>query len=225
MNKTILVIEDQKDLQNYLKEFLLDNDFLVLTANDGITGLNLLKRTLPDLVLLDLGLPNMDGESVCREIKKNWPGLKIIILTAKNDTLDIVHGLNLGADDYITKPFQLEELIARIKARLRHDTKNTPTKSLEDLELNEETHEVKRNGINIDLTATEFKLLDYLMSNPGKVLTREMILSKIWSMAPDIESRSVDVYIGYLRRKIDSNSPKKLIQSVRGFGYTIKSSN
>lgn len=225
MNKTILVIEDQKDLQNYLKEFLLDNDFLVLTANDGITGLNLLKRTLPDLVLLDLGLPNMDGESVCREIKKNWPGLKIIILTAKNDTLDIVHGLNLGADDYITKPFQLEELIARIKARLRHDTKNTPTKTLEDLELNEETHEVKRNGVGIDLTATEFKLLDYLMSNPGKVLTREMILSKIWSMAPDIESRSVDVYIGYLRRKIDSNSPKKLIQSVRGFGYTIKSSN
>jgi len=225
MNKTILVIEDQRDLQNYLKEFLLDNDFLVLTASDGITGLNLLKRTLPDLVLLDLGLPNMDGESVCREIKKNWPSLKIIILTAKNDTLDIVHGLNLGADDYITKPFQLEELIARIKARLRQDAKNSPTKTLEDLELNEETHEVKRNGTNIELTATEFKLLDYLMSNPGKVLTREMILSKIWSMAPDIESRSVDVYIGYLRKKIDSNSPKKLIQSVRGFGYTIKPSN
>jgi DNA-binding response OmpR family regulator len=166
----------------------------------------------------------MDGESVCLEIKKNWPSLKIIILTAKNNTLDIVHGLNLGADDYITKPFQLEELLARVKARLRQDSKNSPKKGIADLELNEDTHEVKRRNELIDLTATEFKLLDYLLSNPGKVLTREMILSKIWAMAPDIESRSVDVYIGYLRRKIDSKSENKLIHSIRGFGYTIKNS-
>lgn len=222
MNSTILVVEDHKDLSNYLREYLLDNDFIVLSAGDGISALNIIKKTMPDLVLLDLGLPNMDGESVCREIKRNWPDLKIIILTAKNNTLDIVKGLNLGADDYITKPFQLEELLARIKARLRQDPKNSPVKAIGDLELNEDTHEVIRRGKNIELTATEFKLLDFLLSNPGKVLTRDMILSKIWLMSPDIESRSVDVYIGYLRKKIDSGFEHKLIHSIRGFGYILK---
>lgn len=222
MNSTILVVEDHKDLSNYLREFLLDNGFIVLTAGDGISALNTIKKTVPDLVLLDLGLPNMDGESVCKEIKRNWPDLKIIILTAKNNTLDIVKGLNLGADDYITKPFQLEELLARIKARLRQNPKNSPVKVIGDLELNHDTHEVKRQGKNIELTATEFKLLDFLLSNPGKVLTRDMILSKIWLMSPDIESRSVDVYIGYLRKKIDSGFEQKLIHSIRGFGYILK---
>lgn len=222
MNSTILVVEDHKDLSNYLREFLLDNDYIVLSASDGIIALNIIKKTMPDLVLLDLGLPNMDGESVCREIKKNWPDLKVIILTAKNNTLDIVKGLNLGADDYITKPFQLEELLARIKARLRQDPKNSPIKQAGDLTLNQETHEVVRQGKNIDLTATEFNLLDFLLSNQGKVLTRDMILSKIWMMSPDIESRSVDVYIGYLRKKIDSGFNQKLIHSIRGFGYILK---
>jgi two-component system response regulator MprA len=222
MNSTILIVEDHKDLSNYLREFLLDNEYIVLSASDGINALNIIKKTMPDLVLLDLGLPNMDGESVCREIKRNWPDLKIIILTAKNNTLDIVKGLNLGADDYITKPFQLEELLARIKARLRQNPKNSPVKIIGDLILNEDTHEVKRDGKSIELTATEFKLLDFLLSNPGKVLTRDMILSKIWLMSPDIESRSVDVYIGYLRRKIDSGFDQKLIHSIRGFGYILK---
>lgn len=222
MNSTILVVEDHKDLSNYLREYLLDNDYIVLSAPDGISALNIIKKTMPDLVLLDLGLPNMDGESVCREIKKNWPDLKIIILTAKNNTLDIVKGLNIGADDYITKPFQLEELLARIKARLRQDPKNSPIKQAGDLILNQETHEVVRQGKNIDLTATEFNLLDFLLSNQGKVLTRDMILSKIWMMSPDIESRSVDVYIGYLRKKIDSGFNQKLIHSIRGFGYILK---
>lgn len=222
MTKTILIVEDQKNLQKYLKDYLIDSGYVTLTAGDGISALETIKKTPPDLVLLDLGLPNMDGESVCREIKKNWPGMRVIILTAKNDSADIVNGLNLGADDYMTKPFRLEELLARIKARLRHDFKNSPLKTIGDLELNEETHEVKRKGKTIELTATEFKLLNFLLSNPGKVLTREMILNKIWLMSPDIESRSVDVYIGYLRKKIDDGYSKRLIKSIRGFGYIIK---
>ncbi len=222
MTKTILVVEDQKDLQNYLKEFLLENEYLVFTASDGIAALNAINKSKPDLVLLDLGLPNMTGESVCLEIRKKWPDLRVIILSARNDTLDIVKGLNLGADDYITKPFQLEELLARIKARLRQSTKNNTKKSIADLELDQETHEVKRKGKLISLSPTEFKLLDYLMSNKGKVITREMILNKIWAASPDIETRSVDIYIGYLRKKIDEGNSHKLIHSIRGFGYIIK---
>lgn len=222
MTKTILVVEDQKDLQNYLKEFLSDNDYLVITATDGIQALNAINKSRPDLVLLDLGLPNMSGESVVLEVRKKWPDLRVIILSARNDTLDIVKGLNLGADDYITKPFQLEELLARIKARLRQNVKNIAKKTILDLELNQDTHEVKRGGKLTSLSPTEFKLLDYLMANKGKVITREMILNKIWAASPDIETRSVDIYIGYLRKKIDSGHSKKLLQSVRGFGYIIK---
>jgi len=222
MTRTILVVEDQKDLQNYLKEFLSDNDYLVITASDGIQALNAINKSKPDLVLLDLGLPNMSGESVVLEVRKKWPDLRVIILSARNDTLDIVKGLNLGADDYITKPFQLEELLARIKARLRQNVKNISKKTIADLELNQDTHEVKRKGKLISLSPTEFKLLDYLMSNKGKVITREMILNRIWAASPDIETRSVDIYIGYLRKKIDSGHSKKLLHSIRGFGYIIK---
>ena len=222
MTRTILVVEDQKDLQNYLKEFLSDNDYLVITASDGIQALNAINKSKPDLVLMDLGLPNMSGESVVLEVRKKWPDLRVIILSARNDTLDIVKGLNLGADDYITKPFQLEELLARIKARLRQNVKNISKKTIADLELNQDTHEVKRKGKLISLSPTEFKLLDYLMSNKGKVITREMILNRIWAASPDIETRSVDIYIGYLRKKIDSGHSKKLLHSIRGFGYIIK---
>lgn len=224
MTKTILVVEDQEDLQTYLKEFLMENDYVVQVAGDGVAALSTIKKTVPDLVLLDLGLPNMSGESVCMEIRKNWPDLKVIILSARNDTQDIVKGLDLGADDYITKPFQLHELLARVRARLRQEPQKTVSKSVGDLELNQETHEVKRGGKLITLSPTEFKLLDYLMSNQGKVITREMILNRIWSASPDIETRSVDIYIGYLRKKIDSNQKHPLIRSVRGFGYMIKES-
>ncbi len=222
MNKTILIVEDEKELQTYLKESLLDNNFLVQTASDGIKAINMIKQSPPDLVLLDLGLPNMSGESVCLEIRRKFPELKVIILSARNDTADIVKGLNLGADDYVTKPFTLDELMARINARLRQDKANNVVRKIADLELNQETHEVKRSGKLIELSPTEFKLLEYLMINQGKVVTREMILNKIWSASPDIETRSVDIYIGYLRKKIDKDFKPTLIQSIRGFGYILK---
>lgn len=222
MASSILVVEDDYGLQKYLKELLLDNSFSVQTAGDGIAALNSIEKLEPDLVVLDLGLPNMTGEAVCLEIRKKHPDLPVIILTAKDSISDIVHGLNLGADDYMTKPFNADEFLARIKARLRQTDGSDAKLKVADLELDKKTLEVKRDGRPIQLTPKEFKLIQYLMSNKGRILTREMILNRIWLYSPDIETRVVDVYMGYLKKKIDRGYDKKLIQSVRGFGYTIR---
>lgn len=222
MASSILVVEDDTGLQKYLKELLLDNGYAVQTAGDGIAALNSIEKLEPDLVVLDLALPNMTGEAVCLEIRKKHPDLPVIILTAKDSVSDIVHGLNLGADDYMTKPFNADEFLARIKARLRATNGDDSKLKVADLELDKKTLEVKRKGKLIQLTPKEFKLMQYLMSNKGRILTREMILNRIWLYSPDIETRVVDVYMGYLKKKIDRDFEKKLIHSVRGFGYTIK---
>lgn len=220
MINKLIVVEDDPGIQEYLKELLLDNGYSVETSPDGIDALSKLKKSHPDLVILDLGLPNMAGETVCLEIKKKYPDIPIIILTAKDTTTDVVNGLNLGADDYITKPFVAEVLLARVKARLRSTTDEKV--HVADLELDNKTLEVKRNGKLIPLSPQEFKLLQYLVSNKGRVLTREMILNRIWLYSYEVDTRVVDVYIGYLRKKIDSGFKKKLIHSVRGFGYILK---
>src|SRR3989344_1370322 len=222
MINTILVVEDDTGLQKYLKELFLDNAYSVTVAVDGIAALNNLKKTQPDVVVLDLGLPNMSGEAVCMEIRKKYPDLPVIILTAKDAVSDIVQGLNLGADDYMTKPFVADELLARVKARLRSKGIQDTKLKVGDLELDNKTLEVKRKEKNIQLTPQEFKLLQYLMSNKGRILTREMILNRVWLYSPDIETRVVDVYMGYLRKKIDESAHQKLLHSVRGFGYMIK---
>src|SRR3989338_5251496 len=222
MTSTILIVEDDSGLQKYLKELLLDNGFSAQSASDGIQALNSISKSEPDLVILDLGLPNMSGEAVCMEIRKKYPDLPVIILTAKDAVSDIVQGLNLGADDYMTKPFVADELLARVKARLRSKGIQDTKLKVGDLELDNKTLEVKRKEKNIQLTPQEFKLLQYLMSNKGRILTREMILNRVWLYSPDIETRVVDVYMGYLRKKIDADLEKKLIHSVRGFGYMIK---
>jgi two-component system OmpR family response regulator len=219
---SVLIVEDDLGVQKYLRELLLDNGYSVQTASDGITALDMIKTSAPDLVILDLNLPNMRGETVCAEIRKNYPELRVIILTAKDSVNDIVQGLNLGADDYITKPFIADEFLARIKARLRRKDQKSTMLKVDDLELNDKTLEVIRDGQPISLTPQEFKLLQYLMNNKGQILTREMILNRIWMYSPDIETRVVDVYMGYLRKKIDKNFKKKLLHSVRGFGYMIK---
>lgn len=219
--QAILVVEDDPGVSKYLKELLTDNDYSVTTVSDGVAALNSIQRLVPNLVLLDLSLPNMSGEAVCQEIREKYPKLPVIILTAKDATSDIVQGLNLGADDYITKPFVAEELLARIKVRLRPE-EGEPVLTAEDLELNQESFEVKRGSRLITLTPKEFKLLQYLLVNKGRILTREMILNRVWAYSPDIETRVVDVYMGYLRKKIDNGHQAKLILSVRGFGYTIK---
>lgn len=222
MTQSVLIVEDDKGLQKYLKELLLDNGFAVQIASDGIAALDYLQKTQPDMVVLDLGLPNMSGETVCLEIRKKYKDLPVIILTARDSIADIVQGLNLGADDYITKPFVADEFLARIKARLRRQGETDTVLKVADLELNNKTLEVKRAGKQIQLTPQEFKLLQYLMNNKGRILTREMILNRIWLYSSDVETRVVDVYMGYLRKKIDNSNPKKLLHSIRGFGYVIK---
>lgn len=223
MLNNILIIEDDSGLQKYLKEFLIDNGFTANIAGDGVTALRIIKKSPPDLAILDLGLPDMTGESVCLEIRKNYPNLPVIILTAKDTVADVVAGLNLGADDYVTKPFVADELLARITARLRNQNTSKDNKlTVANLELDNKTFEVSRNGTQIQLTPQEFKLLEYLMNNKGRILTREMILNRVWLYSPDIETRVVDVYMGYLRKKIDQDFEKKLLHSVRGFGYMIK---
>ena len=222
MLSKILVVEDDGGLQKYLKELLVDNGYSVQTASDGIAALNTIEKLAPDLVILDLGLPNMSGESVVIDVRKKYPELPIIILTAKDSISDIVQGLNMGADDYMTKPFIGSELLARIKARLRKSEAGDSKLRVADLELDEKTFEVKRGSKSIQLTPQEFKLLEYLMRNRGRVLTREMILNRVWLYSQDIETRVVDVYMGYLRKKIDGSSKRNLLHTVRGFGYTIK---
>ena len=222
MTKSILVVEDDQGLQKYLKELLSENGYNVRTASDGIEALEAIKKLPPDLVILDLGLPNMSGESVCTEVHKKYPDVSVLILTAKDSVADIVAGLNLGADDYMTKPFVADELLARIKARLREKGNNEIELQVGDLVLDTKNFEVKRGKKQIQLTPQEFKLLQYLMTNKGRILTREMILNRVWLYSQDIETRVIDVYVGYLRKKIDTGFDKKLIHSVRGFGYMVK---
>lgn len=221
MKAHILIVEDDKDLRDSLFALLTDEGFMVRLASDGMQALNAVEKTQPDLVLLDLGLPTLKGEMVCKEIKKRYPETVVIFLTGRDSTQDIVEGLRLGADDYLTKPFEFDELLARIGARLRITQNDEDVLQAGDLILNRKTIEVTRGGIPISLTPQEFRLLEYLLINKGRVLSREMILSRLWRGNPDIETRVVDVYIGYLRKKIDSNHPLKLITSVRGFGYKI----
>lgn len=222
MVKTILTIEDDAEIRTYVKQLLLDEGFSVIEAADGVKALDLIETRRPDLVILDLGLPKLSGESVCNDIRKRYPELPVIILTAKDDVSDIVKGFNLGADDYLTKPFQSEELVARVKARLRRGEEGNTTVSVADLTLNPTTFEVKRGNTIVTLSHKEYELLHYLMVNAGRILTREMILQRIWMTADYIEPRVVDVYIGYLRKKIDAGAPKALIHTIRGFGYVIK---
>ncbi|MBI2031884.1 MAG: response regulator transcription factor [Candidatus Levybacteria bacterium] len=218
--KKILIAEDDKTIRETIKDFLSDGHYYVETAEDGAEALQSTKKNQPDLIILDLGLPKITGEAVLKEVKKLYPDIPVIILTARNQSIDVVRGFNLGADDYIAKPFELEELLARVRVKLKD--KQDKKLQADDLILDPKSIVVTRNGIQIFLTPHEFKLLHYLLVNKGKVLTREMILNRVWQYSLDVDSRVVDVYVGYLRKKIDSNSSKKLISSIRGFGYVIK---
>ncbi len=219
MNYKILVVEDDKNIREFLELSLKKREYDTKSTSDGAVALKLARENKFDLVILDLGIESISGETVCTELKRMLPTLPIIILTAKNKTSDIVRGLEIGADDYISKPFELDELLARIRTQLKQQT--SPILNVDGLEVNTLTLEVKRGSRIIGLTATEFKLLEYLMVNKGIVLSREAILDHIW-LSLNVETRIVDVYIGRLRKKIDKGFGKKLIQGVRGFGYSIR---
>lgn len=221
MISRILLVEDDTDLTAYLLTLLREQDYAVKHTAKGSDVLFQIEKFNPDLVILDLGLPDIDGHFLCQKIKEEYPEVAVIILTGRDTTEEKVKGLEEGADDYLTKPFEPDELFARIKKRIKRDTENEVLK-VSDLTLNPQTVEVKRKDKIISLTPQEFKLLEYLMKNAGIVLTREMILNRIWLYSPDVDTRVVDVYVGYLRKKIDSGFKEKLIHSIRGFGYTIK---
>lgn len=218
----VLIVEDNQDIGQFLRDLLVDEGYAVELIRDGTEAIKTIERNRPDIVLLDLGLPNIGGETVCIEAKKIYPDLPVIMTTAKDGTNNIINGLDVGADDYLVKPFEGAELLARMKATLRAYHKKEDVLQIADLKLNNTTMEVSRSGKKITLTAQEFKLLEYLMNNKGRVLSRDNILNRIWDSWSEVETRVVDVYIGYLRKKIDANYPKKLIVSVRGFGYSIK---
>lgn len=222
MVSKILLVEDDKDLQDSLKELFTAEGFFVKTASDGVEALKVISKGEFDLLILDLGLPVMSGESVLMEVRKKYPELPVVVLTARDTTSDVIRGLNLGADDYVTKPFVVDELIARAKARLRSHQTGEQKMKVGDLELDPATFEVRRKGRLIGLTPQEFKLLQYLMANQGRVLTRDAILNRVWFYSPEVETRVVDVYIGYLRKKVDKGFKRKLLSSVRGFGYVLK---
>lgn len=222
MISKLLIVEDDLSLQRVLSDFLKNEGFVTETASTGSEALNKIDKSIPSLVLLDLGLPDIQGETVLGKIRQDYPELPVVILTAKSKPKEIAAGLNLGADDYLAKPFAVEELLARINARVK---KRSPKANLEilDLVLDLTTMSVKRNSKEIYLTKTEFSLLEFLVRNAGRVLSREIILNHVWGYSTDVESRIVDIYIGYLRKKIDDGFKIKLIRNKRGFGYIIDS--
>jgi len=223
MKGRVLVVDDDAALAEMLGIVLRGEGFEPTFVSDGDKALDAFRDTRPDLVLLDLMLPGMDGIDVCRQIRAE-SGVPIVMLTARTDTVDVVVGLESGADDYVVKPFSIEELLARVHAVLRRSAPETAREgvlTIADLELDENSHEVTRAGVEVHLTATEFELLRYLMRNERVVLSKAQILDRVWKYDFQGQSNIVELYIGYLRRKVDNVEPK-LIHTIRGAGYVIK---
>jgi len=222
----ILIVDDEEHIIELLKFNLLNAGYEVLTANNGIDAVKIAKVEKPSLLLLDLMLPGIDGFDVCKEIKRNneMKNTSIVMLTAKGEELDKILGLELGADDYITKPFSVRELLARVKAVLRRTNSfNDPEEEVYDsqnLKVDFERHEVSVNREKVDLTLKEFELLQILIKNKGKILKRETLLDKIWGYEYIGETRTVDVHIRYLRKKIEEDDKNpRFIETIRGVGY------
>lgn len=222
----ILIVDDEEHIIELLKFNLLNAGYDIYTANDGIDAVKIAKSEKPNLILLDLMLPGIDGFDVCKEIKrdKDMQNTSIIMLTAKGEELDKILGLELGADDYMTKPFSVRELLARVKAVLRRTNSftqiNEDIYNSQNLKVDFERHEVFVNGDKVDLTLKEFELLQILIKNKGKILKRETLLDKIWGYEYIGETRTVDVHIRYLRKKIEEDDKNpRFIETIRGVGY------
>jgi DNA-binding response OmpR family regulator len=219
----VLVVEDEHRIANAIKQGLTQENFIVDVAYDGIEGYDLAVSEGYDVIVLDRLLPGMEGLKICQKLREQKNHTPILILTAKGQVADRVEGLESGADDYLIKPFAFEELLARIKALGRRPKKTLETTlKLSDLSLNTKTYEVKRGDVLIKLSSKEFVLLEYLMRHPREILTKDQIISHVWSYESNILPNTIEVYIGYLRNKIDKPFKKKpLIHTVRGFGYKI----
>ncbi len=218
----VLIVEDEPGIASFLEKGLRAEGFTTMVVGDGISAAGIARDDAFDLMILDLGLPGMDGREVLTDIRARGEKMPVIILTARKSVQDTVAGLEGGADDYVTKPFSFQEILARVRVRLR-DAPTADTTVLEsgDISLDLRTRRAKVGGAEVDLSAREFALAETLMQHPGQVLSREQLLSRVWGYDFDPGSNVVDVYVGYLRKKLGSDS----IQTVRGMGYRFVSAS
>jgi DNA-binding response OmpR family regulator len=221
---TVLVIEDSREVLAVLERILSANGYNVRTARDGDAGLAMALDTNPELVILDIGLPTVSGLQVAVELRNRSFRSPVLMLTARDSVSDKVTGLESGADDYLAKPFDYDELLARVKALLRRSTLRAgeAVMRVADLTLDPISREVTRNGRSISLTPKEYALLEYLMKNAGRELSREQITEQVWKQDYDPSTNIVDVYVNYLRKKIEDGDQKPLLHTVRGIGYVLR---
>lgn len=223
----VLVVDDDAAVRNSLDRALRLNGYEVDLAVDGVDALNQVAASPPDAIVLDVLMPNMDGLEVCRRMRSFGDQTPILMLTAQDGVSERVAGLDAGADDYLPKPFALEELLARLRALLRRATGEIETGDklqFEDIVMDLATFEVHRGDRQIELTRTEFNLLELFMRNPRQVLTRDVINERVWGYDFPTTSNSLEVYVGYLRRKLEEGGETRLIQTMRGFGYALRAS-
>jgi two-component system, OmpR family, copper resistance phosphate regulon response regulator CusR len=220
----IIVVEDERKVASFIRQGLEEEGYAVEVAHDGESALDLIASGPPsDLVVLDLMLPRLDGFAVLKAARSRAVPTPVLVVTARDGVADKVKGLDLGADDYLTKPFSFDEFLARVRALLRRSgNRREPVLRLADLSLDPATREVNRAGRRITLTAREYALLEYFMRSSGRVLTRPVLAEHVWGLDFDPESNIIDVYVGYLRRKIDVAGDRRLLHTVRGAGYVLK---
>src|SRR5918993_2088361 len=218
----ILLVEDDRSIAGFVEPELEHLGFAVRCAYDGHAGLEEAQAFGPALIILDIMLPGLDGVGVLRRLRQGGNRVPVIMLTARDTTLDKVHSLDSGADDYLTKPFDIEELLARLRALLRR-VEGEEILRVAELEVDTATREVRRGERKVDnLTAREYELLEFMARNPRRVLSRDLLLSEVWEQEFGVETNVVDVYIGYLRKKVDASGESQLIQTVRGVGYALR---
>lgn len=223
MSNKILLIEDDIKLAQFIEMELISEGYQVSMAHNGLDGLTQARQNPPDLIVMDWMMPSLSGVEICRRLRTTGNKVPIILVTARDEISDRVAGLDFGADDYVVKPFSIEELLARIRSNLRRvQDEKKDTLEFEDLSLNHRTREIFRAGRAIELTVREYELLEYLMTHPQQVMTRNQILENVWGYDFGGDSNVIEVYVRTLRQKLEASDASRLIQTVRGIGYVLR---